>query len=143
MNFSFLIRSSLIPSLLLGIIILQPMGTLAGDVVTNSLDKKLQPYANNYNTKLPAMVAPGIRQDPVTVYNGVIAFNYVFISKTAGELASLNLETSQRSQLFPAICNASDTGRMLREGISFRYVYFGRDGKVAAQIIVMPSDCRM
>jgi hypothetical protein len=30
---------------------------------------------------------------------------------------------------------------MLREGYSFRYLYYGKDGKLAGQLIITPSDC--
>ena len=107
----------------------------------NPLDSKARQAIERNNTKLPAMVAPTLRQEQIAVHNGVVTYAYTVITKTAIELASMNLGATQRPYIFPAICQAGDTGRMLREGYRFRYLYFGRDGNIAAQLIFVPSDC--
>ena len=110
-------------------------------LVKNPLDAKLQPYVDRYNSKLPTMVAPTVRQDRISVFNGVLTYQYTEITKTGSELARMNLEVTQRPSIFPAICKAPDTGRMLKDGVSFRYLYVGKDGKLAAQLVFIPADC--
>ena len=87
------------------------------------------------------MVAPTLRQEKSSVFNGSITLAYTVINKTSSQVAAMNLEVTQRPYIFPSICSAPDTGRMLREGYTFRYLYMGNDGKLAAQILVLPADC--
>lgn len=108
---------------------------------SNAMDQKARPFLDRYNSQLPKMVAPTLRQERSSVRNGAISFTYTVINKTSGELAPMNLAVTQRPYIFPSICSAPDTGRMLREGFTFRYLYYGSDGKLAAQIVVLPSDC--
>lgn len=122
-------------------VIFVPGTSGAQTLVTNPLDKKLKATVDRYNAGLPAMVAPSLRQDKVTVFNGVMNYSYTDVKKTAAELAPMNLAVTQRPYIFPEICKAPDTGRLLREGVSFRYLYYGRDGKLAAQLVFLPSDC--
>jgi len=122
-------------------ILLNPLLAVGQPSVANPLDAKAQQAMLRNNQKLPAMVAPTLRQERVAVFNGVVTHSYTEITKTAAELAPMNLGVTQRPYIFPAICQAPDTGRMLREGYSFRYLYFGRDGNVAAQLVFLPSDC--
>lgn len=110
-------------------------------LVANPLDQKLQPYLDRLNTRRPTMVAPTLRQEKSTVFNGVMTNIYTEVTKTAYELARMNLSTTQRPFIFPAICKTNDTGRMLREGYSFRYLYYGKDGNLAGQLIITPADC--
>jgi len=110
-------------------------------LVANPLDQKLQSYLDRLNTRRPTMVAPTLRQEKSTVFNGVMTNIYTEVTKTAYELAPMNLSATQRPFIFPAICKTNDTGRMLREGYSFRYLYYGKDGNLAGQLIITPADC--
>ena len=94
-----------------------------------------------YNRNKPVMVAPTLRQEKSTYFNGVLTNVYTEVTRTAAELAPMNLSETQRPFIFPEICKTSDTGRMLREGSSFRYLYYGNDGKLAGQLIITPADC--
>lgn len=107
----------------------------------NPLDAKLKRSLDAQNAKLPTMVAPTLRQEKLSAINGVLTYTYTVIDKTAAELAPMNLSVTQKPYIFPSICRAPDTGRMLRDGVSFRYFYLGKDGKMAGQIIIMPVDC--
>lgn len=126
---------------IVGISILGSGCALAQALVTNPLDQKLQPYLDRLNRGRPTMVAPTLRQEKSTVFNGEMTNIYTEVSRTAYELAQMNLSVTQRPFIFPAICQTNDTGRMLREGYSFRYLYYGKDGKLAGQLIIGPSDC--
>ena len=120
---------------------LVPATSIAEVLVTNPWDKKLQPYVDESNSRLPAIVAPSVRQERDSVFNGVLTHSYTILAKTAAELIKSNLAATQRPLIFPSICNDPYTGRMLREGVTFRYMYFGKDGKPAAQLVFFPSDC--
>lgn len=124
-----------------GACILGSSCALAQALVVNPLDQKLKPYLDRLNKGRPTMVAPTLRQEKSTVFNGVMTNIYTEVTRTAHELASMNLSVTQRPFIFPAICQTNDTGRMLREGYSFQYLYYGRDGKLAGQLIIMPIDC--
>ena len=113
----------------------------SAELVTNPLDKKLSAYVDRYNEKLPTMVAPTLRQERISVFNGVMTYSYTDVSRTGKQLTTLNLEVAQRPYIFPAICKAPDTGRMLRDGVSFRYLYYGNDRQLAAQLVFVAADC--
>lgn len=126
---------------IVGVVTCSAMCTLAHALIASPLDQKLQPYLARLNQRLPAMVAPTLRQEKSTVFNGVMTSIYTEVTRTAAELAQMNLSVTQRPFIFPAICQTNDTGRMLREGYSFRYLYYGKDGKLAGQLIITPADC--
>jgi hypothetical protein len=128
-------------SVLSALTVFDSSSSIAGDIKVNPLDKLLKPYADRQNTKLPTIVAENVRQERTTVFNGVISISYTILVKTAAELAPMNLGITQRKITLPLLCQASDTGRMLREGISFRYAYFGKDGRLASEFVVIPADC--
>ena len=109
--------------LFLGISIFGTTCALGQALVTNPLDQKMLPYLDRLNKRLPTMVASTLRQEKSTIFNGVMTNIYTEVTKTAYELAPMNLSITQRSFIFPAICQTNDTGRMLREGYSFRYLY--------------------
>jgi len=115
---------------------------LAAPLYVNPLDAKLQKYIDVGNRKLPTMVTSAMRQEKVTVANGVLTYSYTVVTRTAAQLASSNISATQRAAILPATCAAPDTSRMLKDGISFRYVYYGSDGAVAGQVAIIPSDCR-
>jgi hypothetical protein len=118
-----------------------PCLSAAQALATNPLDIKAKPYVDRLNKGLPTMVAATLRQERISIFNGAMAFAYTEVTKTAAQLAPMNLSVTQRQFIFPAICQAPDTGRMLREGYSFRYLYYGKDGKLAAQLVFLPVDC--
>lgn len=120
---------------------LTPCLSFAQALVTNPLDLKAKPFIDRYNKGLPTMVAATLRQERSSVFNAAMTFAYTEVTKTAAQLAPMNLAVTQRPFIFPAICQAPDTGRMLREGYSFRYLYYGKDGKLAAQLVFLPADC--
>lgn len=123
------------------IVVFAPCAPIAQHLVANPWDSKLKPYVDRLNAGLPTMVARTLRQERVTVFNGVITYTYTDVSRTAAQMAQLNLKDTQRPYIFPAICKAPDTGKMLREGIAFRYLYAGKDGKLAAQLVFLGADC--
>lgn len=126
----------------LAAIVAAPVLTQAQGLYVNPLDAKMKRSVDTQNAKLPTMVAPTLRQEKVSVMNGVLTNTYTVINKTAAELTPMNLAVTQRPYIFPDICKAPDTGRILKEGVSFKYLYLGNDGKLAAQIIIMPADCK-
>ena len=126
----------------LAVIVATPIMTHAQGLYVNPLDAKMKRGLDAQNAKLPTMVAPTLRQEKMSVMNGVLTNTYTVINKTAAELVKMNLSVTQRPYIFPDICKAPDTGRMLKDGVSFKYLYLGNDGKLAAQIIIMPVDCK-
>lgn len=123
------------------VIAIGPAMAVAQQLVTNPLDMKAKPFIESYNKGLPTMVAPTLRQERSTVLNGTVTMAYTAVTKNAAELVAMNLAARQRPHIYPAICEAPDTGRMLREGYSFRYLYYGNDGKLGAQLVFLQSDC--
>lgn len=123
-------------------ILAAPSLVLAQALYVNPLDAKLKRVVDAQNARLPTMVAPTLRQERVSAVNGVVTYTYTVIDKTAAELAPMSLATTQRPYIFPDICKARDTGRMIKDGVSFKYLYLGKDSKLAAQIVIIPADCK-
>jgi len=120
---------------------IRPVPLVAQPLATNPLDARARPFIDRNNKELPMMVAPTLRQERTSVFNGVVTYVYTEVTKTAAELAPMNLAVTQRPYIFPAICGRSGASRMIRDGYSFRYLYFGKDGKLAAQLVIHPADC--
>jgi len=88
------------------------------------------------------MVAKGLRQEKVQVSGSTVIYRYTHLGMSAAKLREMRLPVTQRPYIFPQICKEANTGRLLREGISFRYIYIGNDGGVGGELQISPSDCR-
>lgn len=104
--------------------------------------RRLNDVVERKNRSLPAMVANQLRQEKVEVIGSSVVYRFTHLGLNAAQLREMRLEVTQRPYIFPRICQEADTGRMLREGVSFQYVYLGNDGGVGGQIQISPSDCR-
>jgi hypothetical protein len=78
----------------------------------------------------------------VEVSGLLIIYRYTHLGLNAAQLRKMRLEVTQRPYIFPRICQEAETGRMLREGVSFRYIYLGNDDAVGGQLQISPTDCR-
>jgi hypothetical protein len=103
---------------------------------------KLNEVVARMNGKLPAMVANQLRQEKVEVSGMTLINRYTHTAMNAAQLREMRLDVTQRPYIYPRICQDADTGRMLREGVTFRYIYFGNDGGVGGQLQISPLDCR-
>ena len=82
-----------------------------------------------------------MRQERVVVDGMTLVYSYTHLALDSGQLRKMRLEDTQRPYILPDLCSAPDTGRMLREGVRFRYLYSGRDGKVGGDLTLTKSDC--
>ena len=103
---------------------------------------QLKVVADRYNQSLPRMVAPTLRQEKLQVDGMVFTYVYTDTNRTGKQMNAANLVANVTNDVFPEICRAPDTGRMLREGVTYRYVYFGNDRVVGAELIVRIGDCK-
>lgn len=104
---------------------------------------ELSRVASRYNVDLPREVAADVRQERVQAVGMTLTFAYTFLSHSASQVRRSNFAENRRAALVPGLCGAPDTGRMLREGTTFRYVYYGSDGQVGAKLDVSASACRV
>jgi hypothetical protein len=104
--------------------------------------RRMNDVVERQNRNLPSMVANQLRQEKMEVSGSSIVYRYTHLGLSAAQLREMRLEATQRPYIFPRICQEADTGRMLREGVSFRYVYIGNDGGVGGQLQIFPADCR-
>ena len=93
------------------------------------------------NQRLPRMVAESLRQERVVADGTKLVYSYTHLALDSVQLRKMRLEVTQRPYILPQLCSAPDTGRMLREGVRFRYLYGGRDGKVGGDLTLTKSDC--
>jgi hypothetical protein len=126
--------------ILLTVLCLLP-GKAFSQQYVNPLDAKLARYVVKMNTKLPAMVTSVMRQEKTTVFNGVLTYPYTITNKTGVQLAPMNISAIQRTAILPPMCADPDTRRMLSRGVSFKFLYYGNDGVMAGQVVVLPGDC--
>lgn len=102
---------------------------------------ELNRVAARSNQGLPRMVAKELRQELVEVAKMTLVYNYTHLTLDSGQLRGMRLEVTQRPFVLPSLCSDPDSGRMLREGVRFRYVYHGRDGRVGGELLLAQSDC--
>lgn len=103
--------------------------------------QSLARVAERSNQGLPKMVAKDLRMDRVDASGQTITHHYTHLALNSAQLRAMRLEATQRPHIAPPLCAASDTGRMLREGVRFRYVYRGSEGAVGGDLVVTQSDC--
>jgi hypothetical protein len=101
----------------------------------------LAAQAERMNHRLPKLVAPGMRMDRVEAIGLTLTYLYTLENLTARQLRAMRLEVTQRPDILPNLCTDRATGRMLREGVRFRYVYRGRDGAVGGDLTLTKADC--
>lgn len=104
--------------------------------------RHLNEVVERENRSLPAMVAKQLRQERVEVNGLLLTYRYTHLGLSAAQLREMHLEVTQRPHILPRICQEADTGRMLREGVSFRYIYLGNDREVGGQLQISSADCR-
>lgn len=104
--------------------------------------RRLESAIERKNRDLPTMVAKQLRQEKIEVNGSLVVHRYTHIGLSAAQLREMRLEATQRPYIFPRICQEAETGRLLREGVSFRYIYLGNDGGLGGQLQISPSDCR-
>lgn len=124
-------RATLLSSLLVGLV--GPAFSIDGSDLSRA--------AARANQGLPRMVANDLRQDRVYVTRMTLVYQYTHLSLDSGQLRRMRLEETQPAFILPQLCSASDTGRLLREGVRFRYVYLGRDGSVGGDLVLSMSNC--
>lgn len=124
-------RSALLASLLVAMV------CPAAAIDTRDLNR----VADRGNQGLPRMVAKDLRQERIEVDGLTVVYLYTHLALDSTQLRGMRLETTQRPFILPQLCTASDTGRMLREGVKFRYVYRGRDGAIGGDMVLAQSDC--
>lgn len=105
-------------------------------------DKQLRAVADRYNQSLPRMVAPTLRQEKVQVDGMVFTYVFTDTNRSGKQMKAANLLAGVTKDIFPEICQAPDTGRVLREGVTYRYVYFGNDRAIGAELVVRTGDCK-
>ena len=102
---------------------------------------ELDRVAARSNQSLPRMVAKDLRQDPIEVFGMTLVYNYKHLTLDSGQLRGMRLEETQRPYVLPSLCADPDSGRMLREGVRFRYVYRGRDSRVGGEFLLSQLNC--
>ena len=90
---------------------------------------------------MPPPHAENLRQERVVVDGMTLVYSYTHLTLDSGQLRKMRLEVTQRPYILPQLCSDPDTGRMLREGVRFRYLYAGRDGQVGGDLTLTKSDC--
>ena len=102
---------------------------------------ELNHVAARGNQGLPRMVGKDLRQEPIEVSGMTLVYNYRHLKLDSGQLRGMRLKVTQRPHVLPSLCGDPDSGRMLREGVRFRYVYRGRDGRVGGELVLAQADC--
>lgn len=103
--------------------------------------KALAQVATRANQGLPKMIAGQLRMDRVETSGMTLTHLYTHVGKSAAQLRDMRLESTQRPYILPSLCADAATGRMLREGVRFRYVYRGSDGGVGGDLTLSKADC--
>jgi len=103
---------------------------------------QLMQVAERYNQQLPRMVAKNVREERMTVEAMTLVYTYRHLVRTEQGFRSTDLAATQRADILPKLCGDRDTGRRLREGVTFRYRYLSVEGAVVGVVELADRDCR-
>ncbi|TAA48422.1 hypothetical protein [Corallincola spongiicola] len=93
------------------------------------------------NQSLPLMVDPDTRLDETLVEENTFVYRYTVTKYNADELTSSNFASLIQEDLASAYCEAEETKQFYESGVLLKYEYTDCCGKLAAVVVISPSDC--
>jgi hypothetical protein len=105
----------------------------AGDV-----NRQLQKAANEINRRSPLMIDSETRLDGAIASDNMLTYRYTFVNSDRGywriNAATLKSAVIDRASSSPEIAS------LFKSGVTLRYIYNDRSGKLLAQFDVTPKD---
>ena len=103
---------------------------------------QLRQVAERYDQQLPRMVARNVQEERLAVEALTLVYTYWHLALPEHSFRSRNLAATQRADTLPKLCADRHTGRMLREGVTFRYRYLSVEGAVVGVVERADRVCR-
>lgn len=101
----------------------------------------LEKLIGRQNESLPRVIAPDVRQEKVSVSGLTLINRYTMLSATRNQLMKSNFENVQRRDTTSSVCKDPFTSRILRDGVSFRYMHYDKDNFLGSDFTVSLRDC--
>jgi len=104
-------------------------------------DERLFEIVERINSKLPMMLDKDLRYDSSDYYNSAWSNLYTLVNYSADEIIKEEFKATQHKSLIKRNCTIKTTELFLKNGISLRFIYRGKNGKHIVDIILKPEDC--
>ncbi len=99
--------------------------------------------ATELNKQLPKLVDQETELTSVSGLEGVIAYNYRLVNRTAADVSATTLTEALKPHATKAACGTPETReKFLNQGITMRYTYADKGGAAIASFDVAPADCK-
>ena len=100
----------------------------------------LESTVNKLNQSLPKKVSSTIRQETSLAGHNMITHRYTILNMSTGQL-SIKI-SNDAAQITRTNCSDSEVARLLKMGISIKFLYYGNDGGLGGTVIVNSRKCR-
>lgn len=100
-------------------------------------DKEMIETSRQINRQLPMMVDQETRLDTTVVLNREFYYKYTLINYKGNDVDKSRLYEWAESALKASFCDNDNIKKVLRVGVKFNYIYYGKDG---IQIIIVTLD---
>jgi len=105
------------------------------------LEAILLKTSTQLNRQLPMMVDEETRLDLTIATGMTLTYKFTMINHMADEYDKYEFYNQMKNFLVKNQCSQENTKIMLRAGVSYNYLYFGKNGNILTTIKVTRADC--
>jgi len=113
----------------------------SGEQQESALDRNLNEQADEINSKLPKMLDENTRYDAVSVQGKLITYRHTVVNHTAEELDMNAFQSIMHEKLTKEQCPKEEIVEMLKGGIEYQYLYYGKAGGLVSAVKISPITC--
>lgn len=95
----------------------------------------------NKEYKVPFMVDKETQLTHVSAEKRKIIYQYIMVNYKADDLKKNNFISNMKNSITPKVCKHDRLIIHLKEGVSFIYSYYGKDGDLIGVFSVTPEEC--
>ncbi|MEW5740439.1 MAG: hypothetical protein AB1938_16035, partial [Myxococcota bacterium] len=118
--------------------------SISAVAVADTFDDELQAQATEIRSKSPTMVDKSTRLDTALYENRLFTYHYSQLAHPStdyGPAQRKKYADLLRQQVVGRACTGAALKPYIDAGVSFRYVHFGSDNRLIAEVTVAKSDC--
>ena len=91
--------------------------------------------------QLPKMVDKHTEFTRVTAEKGLIIYQYTLIYLTEKDINKKKFLSAIRKNMQSMICENDESAYLMKKGVSFGCLFYGKDGSLIASISITPKEC--
>lgn len=102
-------------------------------------DSQVRDTVEKMNRSLPQMLLPNLRREKAVASHQTITHSYTVTNMTAAQIArdAARVEQSTTQE----VCSDPYASRLVREGITMAYLYYGNDGCIGVSFQITATKC--